>query len=409
MLGGMPNHVLPGHTLSVPLSLGTRHAGQSVEELELSLGQLAGSTLVEVSLEEPGVGVQPLYASVTVDVERGCLAVVFTVPAGASAAAHMVLTAIVVAGQQPVAALLPVNIAMCQGMRAPLRLRDASPACYVSPCMSRGSVLFVPPGHGPGVRVFDCAGSESRSIPVVDLGLANSTCWAAYADEETPTLLLADCHSSSRVVAVDPSTRLVRWATDPLETNFGRCLGLAVLPALGYVMLSSLERNGVFFLRLSDGVCIGYKGFTSTGLLVGNFLAVDPVSEDLFCALGSRTCLNYSILALSLSGKSGIRPNQDRLVVVSEAGTEPSNRPLAYMPPAPGKSTSHLIIGCGFRPQLIVLSLPSLTLVHTHMLEGMKVTGLTADPWGGALAVCDAASKDIHVLRWPLPGMPPLK
>jgi hypothetical protein len=56
-----------------------------------------------------------------------------------------------------------------------------------------------------------------------------------------------------------------------------------------------------------------------------------------------------------------------------------------------------------------VLSLPDRRLVHTHTLEGMVVTGLAADPSGTALAVCDAASKAIHVLPWPLPGMPPLQ
>jgi hypothetical protein len=38
-----------------------------------------------------------------------------------------------------------------------------------------------------------------------------------------------------------------------------------------------------------------------------------------------------------------------------------------------------------------------------------RVTGLAADPSGIALAVRDAASEAIHVLPWPLPGMPPLQ
>jgi hypothetical protein len=52
-----------------------------------------------------------------------------------------------------------------------------------------------------------------------------------------------------------------------------------------------------------------------------------------------------------------------------------------------------------------VLSLPDRRLVQTYKLEGMKVMGLAADPSGTALAVCDAASKAIHVLPWPLFGM----
>ena len=85
------------------------------------------------------------------------------------------------------------------------------------------------------------------------------------------------------------------------------------------------------------------------------------------------------------------------------------SRPLTVIPPAPCKAVSYLVVGTGESSELLVLSLPSLALVHTHRLEGMKVLGLAADPWGGALAVCDAASQFLHVLTWPLPGMPPLQ
>ena len=75
------------------------------------------------------------------------------------------------------------------------------------------------------------------------------------------------------------------------------------------------------------------------------------------------------------------------------------------MPPAPGKNTTHLVIGSSDAPELLVLSLPGLALVHTHSLEEMQITGLAADPWGGALAVCDAVSNAVHIVAWPLPGM----
>jgi hypothetical protein len=47
-------------------------------------------------------------------------------------------------------------------------------------------------------------------------------------------------------------------------------------------------------------------------------------------------------------------------------------------------------------------------LIHTHTLEGMQVMGLASDPSAGGttLAVCDFVSKAVHVLPWPLPGMP---
>jgi hypothetical protein len=95
--------------------------------------------------------------------------------------------------------------------------------------------------------------------------------------------------------------------------------------------------------------------------------------------------------------------------VVEAAGTTANERPLAVMPPAPGQRTSYLIIGTLGSSKLRMLSLSDRHLVHTHTLEGLEVVGLAADPSGTALAVCDYKSKAVHVLPWPLPGMPPLQ
>ena len=93
--------------------------------------------------------------------------------------------------------------------------------------------------------------------------------------------------------------------------------------------------------------------------------------------------------------------------IVEAAGATVNYRPLAVVPPAPGQRTSYLVVGTQDFPTQRVLSLPDRRLVHTHKLEGMMVVGLAADPSGTALAVCDNASNAIHVLPWPLPGMPP--
>jgi len=45
-LEGVPSHVRPGQTLQLRLALGARHAEQSTEELEVSLGALAAAVLV---------------------------------------------------------------------------------------------------------------------------------------------------------------------------------------------------------------------------------------------------------------------------------------------------------------------------------------------------------------------------
>jgi len=69
-----------------------------------------------------------------------------------------------------------------------------------------------------------------------------------------------------------------------------------------------------------------------------------------------------------------------RLVLLQRQGKQPTLRPLAVMPPAPGKRASHLIVGLWKTSELRVLSLPGLALVHTHRLEGIEVIGLAADP-----------------------------
>ena len=91
------------------------------------------------------------------------------------------------------------------------------------------------------------------------------------------------------------------------------------------------------------------------------------------------------------------------------ADTSTYMRPIAVVPPATGKSMSHLIVGTCGEHVLRVIALPSLTLVHTHVMEGILIRSLAADPSGRAIAVSDSASNEIHVLAWPLPGMPPLE
>jgi hypothetical protein len=66
---------------------------------------------------------------------------------------------------------------------------------------------------------------------------------------------------------------------------------------------------------------------------------------------------------------------------------------------------AHLVVGVAGSSTLHVLSLSERRLVLTHTLEGMQVTGLAGDPCGAALAVCDATSRAVQVIPWPLPGL----
>ena len=91
-----------------------------------------------------------------------------------------------------------------------------------------------------------------------------------------------------------------------------------------------------------------------------------------------------------VSGDAGIRIRSGGAVLA--VCTSNCDHALAVVPAPSGKTMPFIIIVTVDSSELLVLSLPGLSLVHTHRLEGMQVTGLAADLWGAALAVCDHTS-----------------
>lgn len=92
------------------------------------------------------------------------------------------------------------------------------------------------------------------------------------------------------------------------------------------------------------------------------------------------------------------------------AGKGSKARPLAVVPPGPGRRAAHLVVGLYGTPRVQVLRLPSLEPLCAPLQLGLGVlvVGLAADAAGTALLVADGASKTVLALPWPLPGMPPL-
>lgn len=118
---------------------------------------------------------------------------------------------------------------------------------YLTPCISPEGLVFCPPGDGPEVLVFDANGTPLPTFSVNSLGLSNLTSWSAYAPGDALSLLLADCNGeSSRLVAVDTSTRTVRWTSADLGCDIW---GVAALSSLGIVVIST--GHSLFAHRLS--------------------------------------------------------------------------------------------------------------------------------------------------------------
>ena len=117
-LEGASSVVRPGGVISLMLTLGERHAAQCTAELELSLGRLVRQTIVEASLDDVGVALQPLPVTVASDAAHRCLVISMTVPSSASAAASICLNSLTVAG------LRVPGLPLCAPL---LRLEGASP------------------------------------------------------------------------------------------------------------------------------------------------------------------------------------------------------------------------------------------------------------------------------------------
>jgi hypothetical protein len=307
----------------------------------------------------------------------------------------VVINGVTVARQPLFVLSSPVSIGVITGMHAPLRLEGASTDLCITPVINIDGTLFVPRQLSDSVLIYSADGTPVPPLVIDSVGLSHDTNSAAY-DESRNTLLLADDNSSSsKLVAVDMSSHSVRWATAPGLLN--GIDGIAVLLKHGIVFVSSCGDFKLYAHRLSDGVRIASMKVPGC-----SYLASDPETSVVYassiCDTGMLAVVPYLWNGAKLVKQS----------VVYAPGITGKFRPISVMPPAPGLRTSYLIVGEVDSSTLHIISLPDHRLVHMHTLEGMQVAGLAADPSGTALAVCDRASKLVHVLPWPLPGMPVL-
>jgi hypothetical protein len=388
---GLPKHAQPGRPLQFELALSVDYPCTAPAELEAATASLVPHVHVDVSLVCGEVS-QPLFVMLAPTAGGRGVDVSVPVPASAGRDTKVVIRGISVAGH-PVThrQSLPVHLAVVSGMLAPLRLEGAANDYLSTPVISSDGMLYAPRNDCPDVLVFSADGAPLPSLILARLKLSTGTRAAAF-NNATATLLLADVNLvSSKLVAVDAVSRAVCWSTSLKLGN--NCWGIAVLPVQGLVVASIYDAKELRVYRLTDGTLVATVHAQGP-----SFIAADPATATLYVSTGTRvTAFHWNGSALVPEG------------VVEAAGDNAYGRPLAVVPPAPGQRTSYLVVGTVRTPILLVFSLPDCRLVHTHTLEGMVINGLAADPSGTALAVCDGASKAVHVLPWPLPGMPPLQ
>ena len=198
-----------GVPLQLRLSLGARHAAQSAEELEVSLGRLVGITRVEVTVEGQGVERQALHMTLTPVSSQHSLLVSLETPVYSSHGTTLNVRAISVLGKPVALPLPPLCIPGFRGIVTPLQLNRRVES-VTTPCISPEGHIYCPPGDGPEVLMFDSDGTPLPGVSVASIGLSIGTAWAAYARGVHSSLLLADWklrHPAFGLVSVDPTTR----------------------------------------------------------------------------------------------------------------------------------------------------------------------------------------------------------
>jgi hypothetical protein len=388
----MPKHVRPwpGRTLQFELILSDDYPCTAPAELEAAAAALVPHVHVDVSLVCGEVS-QTLLVTLAPAAGGRSVGVSVPVPESADRDSKVVIRGISVAGQ-PVThgQSLPALVDVFTGMLAPLRLEGAAGTDSCTPVISGDGTLYSAMFRKSDMVVFLADGTPLPSLHFASLGLSTRTSDVAF-DEPTSTLLLSDANEEdSKLVAVEAVSRAIRWSTF-LRSD---CCGIAVLPAQGLVAASIVRDSQVRVFLLSNGTLVASAHADGP-----SFIATDPTSASTLF-VSTETKVSAFIWAESALVSEG---------VVEAADVTDDWRPLAVVPPAPGQRISYLVVGTCGTPTLLVLSLPGRRLVHTHTLEEMEIRGLASDPSGTALAVCDSASQAVHVLSWPLPGMPPLQ
>lgn len=296
----------------------------------------------------------------------------------------------------------------------------------ITPCQLPSGALIIPTRcKDSGVKLLlPPDGSDKKALTVAELGVEDTTVAAVAFDEVTQTLFLAyEAGVRSRLIALDATCTHVKWATAP--GTFADCCGVAVLPSHGVVVASSKNRGPwICAFRISDGKQLAM----ATAPTYVTYVAADPLEGVVYASTGIGCDPFIFVRSSQVPVPWALRSPRPQFLLqvyrwdyeslvqqapLEAAGSVKSRRPMAVVPPAPGRRLSHLVVGIEGRTGVRVVALPAHTLVcEVAVLRApdgrpILVQGLAAGTLGSSLVVC---SKDeAHVLPWPLPGMPELE
>jgi hypothetical protein len=380
-----PSRVRPGSVAVCELR--PREPPSSLHSANVLANSLLAHTFLDAAIVFSDGTSEPLYESADMTVDGLGIRIRIPIPL-IDSRSHPILAIerVEIGGVPCTSDSVPVHVPIGSGLAAPLRV-DSIGSAYVTPAISSDGVIYVP--YDGNLHVIDYDGTPIRSFPLSTWKLSADCSAAAFADHEGGVLLLGEYNygGANLLVAIDAVTFEERWHLG--DGQIAGVMGLAVLPGAGVVFACQSSRNKVLALSLLDGSLLG--SFDADYPIN---VAVDPVSHVIIVS-----CSSNNVTSLTWTGSKLVSNG-----TISGAGT---NHILTTVVPAvAGKRKAHAVVACFGSNIISVYSLPEGTFVCKCQLQETHAVGLAADPYGSALVV---AGSDLHVLAWPLPGMPELE
>jgi hypothetical protein len=396
-----PTRAHPGYSLQFELLLTDAYPSRHPEELKLAAASLALHAHVDAQLVSNDMHLEATYTPLHGGTSKHGVSVCVHIPQRIGYD-QLVINAIRIAGQplgvQAAAAadiVFPVSVNIVPGMHAPLHftIDDVSVNAHdPSFAIDDDGTLYIPtrnPEHSLFVRKFAADGSPMPPLVLTVHGPQVLSRIRMTFSSSNTLVLASRQRKHTTLFCVDTSSHLVRWE-----------ITIASFPVFAITVLA----NAVVFVYTQQ--CIrAYR------LSDGTFLSSTRVCNCLSLVADSATATVYTGILDSTSCIVAYQWDTDTNLLEKKNYFDETrritNNRLMILVPGKYMRTSYLVATSGLQNTLYVFSLPDLRLVCIHTLRELNaIIGLEVDPSGAAIAVCDCGPRTIHIVAWPLPGMP---
>jgi hypothetical protein len=388
----VPLRAHPGSSFAFKLVINNAYARTHPEAVELLQNHTRVNAYINETREKLAFACTPLVKDGLVGVT-----VRISIPSDTDFQ-HVIISGVRVAGR-PVIQFdfpFPRTVDVLPGMHAPLELLFQKNNAMDFAIASNGTMYVLFDSHATLVRVFAGDGTEKRRPMSVPIALVRTLVFV-----DTLNMLLFTTHDT--LIAFDVERQSIRWQ-QTIVAGVGIICKPSVLSTCGVCIITSTknEKHEVRVYSLDDGT-LRYNGLTPYWCESHTF---DSTTSTWYAFMFDEVLSQKIIVSF--------RWNGTKLIAEHTTPISESVRTITVIQPTAGRRISYLVGGHEnmFDDSFIlqVFSLPDLSWVCSTLIPCHWGKTLSADPSGTSIAMLNSYMGDaIHILPWPLAGMPALE